>query len=428
MSTISFRGMCISLLILISTAMGYSMEISPLDSVGIEKIGEKTFIIHEVKPQETIFGISRRYNAPVNEIVQNNDNLKEGLKIGQKIKVPYIEKEAVPEGAVLHHVAPGETMFSIAKKYEVKLDEIMTWNKLQGNDLSIGQALVIKGVAEKEAPTPVRNEKLEETLDLGDQKVAVTNKEVDGKKEPKKANSPKPLAESKKEEAEKQPAKNLMPSPSSSVSATKKPESTTTSPAPSSTSSTGGWVSHKVAQGETLFSIAKKYEAKVEDLITWNGLSSNNLSTGQTLKVGREKGANIPVTRFPSGNAPTTGERSAEAVGSSGSSNASGQASEKPKAVNVSASTEFKNITETGQAEVIEGTGNHKKYLVLHRTAPVGTIMRIRNEENDVTIFARVVGALPETGDNGKLVIKVSKAAYDQLRAVNSRFPVEIGY
>jgi rare lipoprotein A (peptidoglycan hydrolase) len=69
-----------------------------------------------------------------------------------------------------------------------------------------------------------------------------------------------------------------------------------------------------------------------------------------------------------------------------------------------------------------------KKYLVLHRTAPVGTIMRIKNEENDITIFARVVGTLPETGDHSKLVIKLSQAAFDQLKAVNSRFPVEILY
>lgn len=95
---------------------------------------------------------------------------------------------------------------------------------------------------------------------------------------------------------------------------------------------------------------------------------------------------------------------------------------------NVSTSTAFKNVSESGQAEVIEGTGNHKKFLVLHRSAPVGTIMRIRNEENDVTIFARVVGVLPETGDNNKLLIKLSKAAFDQLKAVNSRFRVEVSY
>ena len=171
-----------------------------------------------------------------------------------------------------------------------------------------------------------------------------------------------------------------------------------------------------MAQGETLFSIAKAYDAKVENLINWNSLSSNNLNVGQKLKVGREPDSNVPVVTssvpIVINNQRTEGQLAVP----------------KPEISNPSASTAYKNIKETGLAEVIEGTGNHKKYLVLHRTVPVGTIMRVRNEENDITIFARVVGKLPDTGDNSRLVIKLSKAAYDQLRAVNPRFPVEIAY
>jgi hypothetical protein len=80
--------------------------------------------------------------------------------------------------------------------------------------------------------------------------------------------------------------------------------------------------------------------------------------------------------------------------------------------VDTDASTAYKNIKQTGLAEVIEGTANHKKYLVLHKEAPVGTIMRVRNEENDITIFARVVGKLPDTGDNSKLVSEVVKGCF----------------
>ena len=74
------------------------------------------------------------------------------------------------------------------------------------------------------------------------------------------------------------------------------------------------------------------------------------------------------------------------------------------------------------------GTIGHTKYLVLHRTAPVGSVIRVKNEENELTIFARVVGVLPDIGDNSKLLIKLSQAAFDQLKAVNPRFPVEIAY
>ena len=147
----------------------------------------------------------------------------------------------------------------------------------------------------------------------------------------------------------------------------------------------------------------------MEDIINWNGLVSNNLTVGQVLKVGRAelKQSDVPIVGEPKVvSSPEEMHVVPDGANSGG----------------------FKNIRETGQAELIEGTGGHKKYLVLHRTAPVGTIMRVKNEENDVTIFARVVGTLPETGDNSKLVIKLSQAAFDQLKAVNGRFPVEVMY
>nr|MBI1229875.1 LysM peptidoglycan-binding domain-containing protein [Cytophagales bacterium] len=367
------------------------------DSVGIERVGDKTFIIHEVSPQETLFGISRRYATPVNEIVQSNESLREGLKIGQRIRVPYVEKEALPEGAILHQVAQGETLFSIAQKYKVTVPDLMGWNKMKGNDLSVGQGLIIQNQL-------LPAEKIDETVAIVDRKVAITNEPVAGVN-PAAIMSNKNNSSSKEAPAKtKKPTENSNESPSSSSS---------------SVSTIGGWKSHTVVPGETLFSIARQYDAKVEDLITWNALSSNNLSPGQTLKVGRETGAAVPVTVLPD---PEKDWSSNAEPAPAPAPNVSGTSTSE------SGSTAFKNIKEIGQAEVIEGTGNHKKYLVLHRDAPVGTIMRVRNENNDITIFARVVGTLPNTGDNNKLLIKVSKAAFDQLKAVNSRFPVEISY
>ncbi|NHE59920.1 DPBB and LysM peptidoglycan-binding domain-containing protein [Cyclobacterium plantarum] len=379
-----------------------------IDSVGIEREGEKSYIIHQVEPQETLFAISRRYGAPVGDIVQSNDNLKAGLKSGQRIRVPFVEKVMVSKDAKIHKVIPGETLFSISKSYQVEIEELMEWNDLKGNDLSVGQALIIKGLGEK--TEPVAKEKIEETAELADQTVAVTNEKVSNKPEKIKP----------KKNTEDTPGKNESP-----VSEAKKTPDTKNLVSPE-----GNWISHQVAQGETLFAIARKYDSRVEDLIQWNGLSSNNLSIGQTLKVGREVNPNIPVSQLPAPKNNTTKatpenprpERKSIPSSSGSSSSTSSRTS------NVSTSTAFRNVKESGQAEVIEGTGNHKKYLALHRTAPVGTIMRIRNEENDVTVFARVVGVLPETGDNNKLLIKVSKAAFDQLKAVNSRFRVEVSY
>ena len=47
------------------------------------------------------------------------------------------------ENHMLHEVQPKETMYSIAKKYEVSVDEIKSWNELTSNELKIGQQLRI---------------------------------------------------------------------------------------------------------------------------------------------------------------------------------------------------------------------------------------------------------------------------------------------
>ena len=54
--------------------------------------------------------------------------------------------------------------------------------------------------------------------------------------------------------------------------------------------------------------------------------------------------------------------------------------------------------------------------------------MQVKNEMNNQTVFVRVVGTIPNTGDNAKVILKISKKAYDRLGAVDSRFPVELSY
>ncbi|WP_200976087.1 LysM peptidoglycan-binding domain-containing protein [Echinicola sp. 20G] len=388
-----------SLLILIfSTYAGLvTAREAAIDSVGVEKIGDKTFIIHEVAPKETLFAISRRYETPVGDIISNNSDLKQGLKIGQRIKVPYIPKASLPEGAVLHKVGPGETLFSIASKYSVSVQDVKAWNELQGNDLSIGQGLVIEGV-KKEQP---------EVVERVAPEVRATPTEV--KEMPKER---KGVVEKNKEAGKAKQAEVVEVSKKATeANETVVEERIEDIPAGAEV----GWITHTVSDGETLYSISKRYNANMGDLIEWNALSSNNLSQGQKLKVGRKEGKvnNATPVVTETGSKETT---------------ASTEPVVAPVKNTSSESTAYKNIKESGQAEVIQGTSNHKKYLVLHKTAPVGTIMRIRNEENDVTIFARVVGKLPDTGDNDKLLIKVSQAAFDQLRAVNNRFRVEVSY
>jgi LysM repeat protein len=378
-----------SLVLTLFILFGFSINssASTFDSLRVERVGEQSYILHEVDPKETLFGISRRYQASVGDIVNANEVLKAGLQIGQTIRIPFISKSALPAGTSLHKVGSGETLFFISKKYGVTVDELMKANELKGNDLSVGQSLLIPNATVASTPEV----KPEPVVKVAPVTVAQTPiekpKQVKAKPEPK--------------QEEKRPAAPVAETIRTSSEAVTQ---NTTPIVP------GDWISHSVKPGETLFSISNQYGSKVEDVITWNSLTSNNLREGQVLKVGRgqPEESKVPVIGTP------------RVVSDVSEMNI------EPTAENTSGG--FKNLKELGQAELIEGTGGHKKYLVLHRSAPIGTIMRVKNEENDVTIFARVVGTLPETGDNSKLVIKLSQAAFDQLKAVNGRFPVEIMY
>jgi rare lipoprotein A (peptidoglycan hydrolase) len=84
-------------------------------------------------------------------------------------------------------------------------------------------------------------------------------------------------------------------------------------------------------------------------------------------------------------------------------------------------------VTESGLAAVIEGGGTDK-YLALHKTAPVGTIMQVRNIMNGQSVYVRVIGQLPDTGENSNVLVRISRRAVQKLATPDSRFRVETSY
>lgn len=130
-----------------------------------------TAINHKVEPKETLFSLSKKYNVSVEELKNINEQvLKNGLKIGQLIKIPSAKKvedsdtatasvseptnndsideksqDQTVENTIKHKVEPKETLFGISKKYNVTVDEIKQQNAaLLQKGLQIGQILIIK--------------------------------------------------------------------------------------------------------------------------------------------------------------------------------------------------------------------------------------------------------------------------------------------
>jgi LysM repeat protein len=125
------------------SVVGYA---SVFDSLRLETINGKQYIIHQVDPKETLFSISRKYRVPVTDLAQENPSAGSGLSVGQILKVPYIPrtKPRNENGNIVHKVAEKETLFSIAKHYDVSLTDIKKWNNLTDYNLNVGQDIIIK--------------------------------------------------------------------------------------------------------------------------------------------------------------------------------------------------------------------------------------------------------------------------------------------
>jgi len=180
---------------------------------------------------------------------------------------------------------------------------------------------------------------------------------------------------------------------------------------------------HIVLKGETLYGISKLYDVPMTDLQAWNDLPDINISVGRELII-KDPGEKKVVTTTASNQNENKSAAEKNTAATTAKSNET--VSEKSRLPDASG---FSNrVMENGFAERIDGSSDYRKYLALHRTAPLGTILTVRNEMNDITIFVRVVGKLPDTPGNAKTMIKLSKTACDKLGAINDRFPVEVTY
>ncbi len=201
-----------------------------------------TFYVHEVVQGNTLWGLQSLYKTDVNEIIKHNPFLEEGLKVGQLVYIPVnaatpkpVEpKPAVPSGQhvvqnVVHVVAAGETVYGISRKYQMTPEALLVLNPEAGDGISVGQVLVISKGTVGQNQTP----------------------KVDTPKQPE-------VIENTKEHATKVIFKDSL-------------------------------VEHTVLPSETLYSISKRFMVPVERLMEVNNLKSQNIKTGDKLRIPLKK-------------------------------------------------------------------------------------------------------------------------------------------
>lgn len=102
---------------------------------------------HVVAAGETLYSIAKRYQLGVMELVEwNNLSLSEGIKPGQVLNLKSSTAGAAAEPAsteVIHTVKTSDTLYSIAREYGVTIKELMEWNQKKDFSLTVGEKLRI---------------------------------------------------------------------------------------------------------------------------------------------------------------------------------------------------------------------------------------------------------------------------------------------
>lgn len=100
---------------------------------------ENNYTTYTVKSGDTLYSIANKYNTTVSNIM-NYNNLKTNLlSIGQQIKIPTTSSPTT----TTYIVKNGDTLYAIASKFNTTVNDIKTKNNLTSNIISIGQKLNI---------------------------------------------------------------------------------------------------------------------------------------------------------------------------------------------------------------------------------------------------------------------------------------------
>ena len=99
-------------------------------------------ITYVVKKGDNLYDIARRYNTSTTNIIKINNLQNNNLSVGQILKIPYSTKEPITSTNT-YTAASGDSLYSIARKFNTTVDTIKNLNNLSTNNLSIGQKLLI---------------------------------------------------------------------------------------------------------------------------------------------------------------------------------------------------------------------------------------------------------------------------------------------
>lgn len=209
-----------------------------------------------VKSGDSLYSIARKFNTTVDELKRLNNLSSNLLNIGQVLRLPTGKPtQVVPSDTDTYIVKSGDSLYKIANAYNTTVDELKSLNNLSSNILSIGQVLKVPQSASSEITSTI-----DYVVKSGDNLYAIARKYNTTVNEIKSLNN--------------------LGSDILSVGQILKIPTVTPSQEQEET--------YIVQNGDSLYSIARKFNTTVDELKRLNNLSSNLLSIGQVLVLPME--------------------------------------------------------------------------------------------------------------------------------------------
>ena len=215
---------------------------------------------------------------------------------------------------------------------------------------------------------------------------------------------------------------------------------------------------HTVEHGQTIYGISKMYGVKVEEIQKWNQLTDYNIkigsqlivadptkiksditSTAESLKV--KPNLSETINKLPE--KKTEPQKKVEPPIETLESENDESETQKP---DIQASENgnqkeliklFKDKAAGSKIIVTKGTGApmtttlgamETVYFAMHKSLPIGTIIKIKNLVNSKIIYAKVIGKLPETDENKHVIVRYSLGVKKDLQLQNGKCYVQVEY
>jgi len=181
----------------------------------------ETNVIYALKGT-SFLSVAQQYNISLSRVFDFND-LSE-TEVLAKDQLIYLQRKRKTGVNEFHTVNPGETLYDIAQEEGIRMESLLDYNLLQNNmQPAVGQQLYLKSKAPERPVLSIGNSTARPVSVL----------------------------------SISQPVQNVR----------------------------AETITFRVQPKETIYSISKKYNVKIDDLVQWNQLTSYNLKTGQQLRI-----------------------------------------------------------------------------------------------------------------------------------------------